>query len=588
MNNGLSILNYNSNKSFHLPLGWTSNEEQKTTNKNNDTTTTNSTNNNNIFVEKKEENIRMNCSIEGLEKKLISSELLVNTFTKLLYNLDSSWSFYDPKIEFKRQNIPDDIWRLTEINKNYEICDTYPSILAVPVLVDDELVIGAAQFRSKNRFPALCWRSAQNFCTICRSSQPLVGLANNRNFDDEILIHYIQQSTSQMQHRKRRSNAAIESAPNAPTTSFIEMLKRNEEKKNLIASNAAASKFIITDKYVVVDARPLMNARANQATGKGVESEKNYDNVSIIFMDIANIHSVRKSLDFLTEACVDETSFLRNVDSSGWLSHIRKIMLAASRIVHLNVHEYFSVLVHCSDGWDRTAQLTSLSMLFLDKYYRTLEGFIVLIEKEWISFGHKFADRCGWINPDGWKDEERSPIFLQFLDCVHQCLFQMCDAFEFNEELLLFLAEHLHTGWFGTFLCNSEKELKAISNQGSIISIWTYVLGNRTYFTNKTFQQCESPVVPVVTLQRLVIWSKWFLRWNDRLWNIAWSESNHGNQEIKKNEVTFSGNWADDKIAIVCLHCEMKFTFFKRKHHCRCCGQVLFAFFYFMFFIDFS
>ncbi|KAG8144615.1 hypothetical protein E2320_013092, partial [Naja naja] len=34
-----------------------------------------------------------------------------------------------------------------------------------------------------------------------------------------------------------------------------------------------------------------------------------------------------------------------------------------------------SVLVHCSDGWDRTAQLTSLAMLMLDSYYRTVVGF---------------------------------------------------------------------------------------------------------------------------------------------------------------------------------------------------------------------
>jgi len=95
-----------------------------------------------------------------------------------------------------------------------------------------------------------------------------------------------------------------------------------------------------------------------------------------------------------------------------------------------------SVLVHCSDGWDRTTQLVSLAELMLDPYYRTFEGFQVLIEKEWLEFGHKFADRCG--NWDATEDlYERCPIFLQWLDCVHQIIIQYEDYFEFNVKYLV-------------------------------------------------------------------------------------------------------------------------------------------------------
>ena len=59
--------------------------------------------------------------------------------------------------------------------------------------------------------------------------------------------------------------------------------------------------------------------------------------------------------------------------------------------------------MHCSDGWDRTAQLCSLAAILLDPYYRTIEGFQILIEKDWIRFGHQFQIRMGQgvNNPNG-------------------------------------------------------------------------------------------------------------------------------------------------------------------------------------------
>jgi hypothetical protein len=96
-------------------------------------------------------------------------------------------------------------------------------------------------------------------------------------------------------------------------------------------------------------------------------------------------------------------------------------------------------------------------MLMLDSYYRSIEGFEVLIEKEWLSYGHKFETRVGH-GCDKYTDQDRSPIFLQFIDCVWQLLQQNEKLFQFNEKLLLEIAKHLYTNMYGTFLYNSECE----------------------------------------------------------------------------------------------------------------------------------
>ena len=131
-------------------------------------------------------------------------------------------------------------------------------------------------------------------------------------------------------------------------------------------------------------------------------------------------------------------------------------------------HGSFSV-VHCSDGWDRTSQTCSLAQLILDGYYRTIQGtkitftstfrthfsfsgFQMLIEKDWLSFGHKFQDRCGHVISDA---NEVSPIFLQFLDAVWQLTQMFPQAFQFNEKYLIAILEHTYSCQYGTFIGNA-------------------------------------------------------------------------------------------------------------------------------------
>lgn len=51
------------------------------------------------------------------------------------------------------QGLPNHHWRITFINKCYELCDTYPALLVVPYRAADEDLRRVATFRSRNRIP---------------------------------------------------------------------------------------------------------------------------------------------------------------------------------------------------------------------------------------------------------------------------------------------------------------------------------------------------------------------------------------------------------------------------------------------------
>ncbi|KAL0162138.1 hypothetical protein M9458_041534, partial [Cirrhinus mrigala] len=167
-----------------------------------------------------------------------------------------------------------------------------------------------------------------------------------------------------------------------------------------------------------------------------------------------------------------------------------------------------------TDGWDRTAQLTSLAMLMLDAHYRSLRGFQVLLEKEWLSFGHRFTSRVG--HGDGnHANSERSPLFVQFIDCVWQMTRQFPSAFEFNELFLITVLDHLYSCLFGTFLYNSEQEREVYSKT---VSLWSYVNSQLEEFTNPLYVNYEHHVLyPVASLRHLELWVSYYVRWNPRM-----------------------------------------------------------------------
>ena len=320
----------------------------------------------------------------------------------------------------------------------------------------------------------------------------MVGLTQNRSIQDEKLIEAIFQS-----HWAPESRASTTPVYGATATNLI------------------------------IDARPTTNAVANTAKGAGTENMDHYRESKKVYLGIDHIHTMRESLAKVVEALREADSLVANISSdlstqlgslsvldrqtlrrSGWLRHISTILegtLLIARNVHINSSH---VLVHCSDGWDRTAQLSSLAQICLDPFYRTIQGFEILVEKDWLSFGHKFLDRCGHLSSEkffvspteypvsGGADaaqafiasvqnrfasqshvKETSPVFHQFLESVRQMQRQFPDRFEFNERFLRKLYYHLYSCQFGTFLFNTEHERRLGDGSGPspserTISVW--------------------------------------------------------------------------------------------------------------------
>ena len=60
-----------------------------------------------------------------------------------------------------------------------------------------------------------------------------------------------------------------------------------------------------------------------------------------------------------------ETKFLSQLEETGWLKHVQSCLTASVRLVEMMDRELTSVLIHCSDGWDRTAQIGACAQIMM-------------------------------------------------------------------------------------------------------------------------------------------------------------------------------------------------------------------------------
>ncbi|XP_078067488.1 phosphatidylinositol-3,5-bisphosphate 3-phosphatase MTMR8 isoform X1 [Mustelus asterias] len=388
-------------------------------------------------------------SLLKLSQPVVFEELYAFSYNPKQKEMDRGmgWKMIDIREEFQRMGVPNEYWEQTDVNESYETCNTYSTFLCVPKGASKPIIVGSSKFRSRGRFPVLSYFFKANNAAICRCSQPLSGFSA-RCVEDEQMLQAINKAN--------------------PGSSFM----------------------------YVVDTRPKLNAMANRAAGKGYENEDHYSNIRFQFIGIENIHVMRSSLQKLLEVCElkapSMSEFLTGLENSGWLRHIKAVMDAGAFLAKAVAEENASVLVHCSDGWDRTVQVCSLAALLLDSYYRSIKGFMVLVEKEWISMGHKFSQRCGHLEGD---PKEVSPVFTQFLECTWHLMEQFPCAFEFNERYLLEIHDHVFSCQFGNFIGNCQKERQELKFQEKTYSLWPFLLEKQYLYQNPLYKPSAVNVV---------------------------------------------------------------------------------------------
>jgi hypothetical protein len=93
-------------------------------------------------------------------------------------------------------------WRISSVNKGFNMCPTYPELLAVPTEalgVSDDFLRKASQYRSIQRIPTATWMHPYTHAVLCRSSQPLVGITFSACPEDEQLLLAIRGTVLQLQ-----------------------------------------------------------------------------------------------------------------------------------------------------------------------------------------------------------------------------------------------------------------------------------------------------------------------------------------------------------------------------------------------------
>uniref|UniRef100_A0A8B9LJQ9 SET binding factor 1 n=1 Tax=Astyanax mexicanus TaxID=7994 RepID=A0A8B9LJQ9_ASTMX len=471
-------------------------------------------------------------------------------------------------------------FRISTVNRMYTVCRSYPGLLIVPQSIPDATIQRICRCYRQNRFPVVCWRNSRTKAVLLRSAglhaKGVVGFfkspnaptagpsqADSTSLEQEKYLQAIISSMPSYSEASGRNTlsgftsthmSASDSSDKLRQPKIGALMKQvmgtkedvpgtfsrggkwgsirgsgrlsayNPDVGNRLAGKESPqANGGPAEPYFLRQQRAYLYIIGDKSQLKGGKQDS-FQQWEVVPIEVCDVRQVKNSFKKLMKACVPSSpsteanmSFHRCLEESEWMNLLHRVLQVSVLVVEL-LDSGSSVMVSLEDGWDVTTQVVSLVQLLSDPYYRTFDGFRLLVEKEWLSFGHRFSHRGAQTLTS--QSSGFTPVFLQFLDCVHQIHLQFPMEFEFSQYYLKFLAYHYVSNRFRTFLLDSDYERIELGvlyeEKGDrripqvCKSVWDYIdrLHKKTpIFYNYMFSPEEEEVLkPYSFVSNLKVW----------------------------------------------------------------------------------